>query len=176
MKIMYPLMFLLFNLVTTIVYFFTKDQYKNMKTFLDAFYYSLTVSTTVGYGDIVPKTKTAKITTIIHSLMVFISVSSLFFQSQKNIFVVAFVNALVLGLMTYVYKHIDSKDGKTYVDYAYFATVSHTTVGFGDHPQPLSDKMKLAVIAHILLVFVLLNSYNGGIFALLKNLLLKPRY
>ena len=172
---MYALVFLLFNLIITTVYFFTKEQYSNMKSFLDAFYYSLSVSTTVGYGDIVPKTKAAKITTMVHALLVFFSVSKLIFQSQGSFFVIAIVNGLLLGLMSYIYKRLDSNLGKTNVDYAYFATITHTTVGFGDHPQPLSDNMKLAVIAHILLVFLLLNSYNGGIFSFVNNLL-KPRY
>ena len=171
---MYAIVFLLLNLIITTVYFLTKDQYTNMKSFLDAFYYSLAISTTVGYGDIVPKTQAAKIITMVHTLFVFFSLSSLVFQQEKKILVVVALNSLLLGLMSYIYKRLDGNLGKSNVDYAYFATITHTTVGFGDHPQPLSDNMKLAVVAHILLVFLLLNSYNGGVFSFINNLL-KPR-
>lgn len=74
------LLFSLFNFMFTLIFFFTKKNYKNMNNFLDAFYYTLNNSTTLGCGDIVPETDIGKIITIIHTLFVYFSVSKLVSQ------------------------------------------------------------------------------------------------
>ena len=170
---MYAIIFLVFNLIFTLIYFFTKKNYKNLNSFIDAFYYSLNVSTSVGYGDIIPETDTGKITTMIQSLFVYFSVSKFVFQSQPNFMIFAIANVLLIAGMTYAYKQLDNTLGKSYIDYAYFTTITHSTVGFGDHKKPLNNKTKMLVSAHILLVFLLLNTYNNGIFSHLRTVLFK---
>ena len=49
-----------------------KDSNGNDVDWLDAFYYSVIVHTTVGFGDNLPKSKLGKIITICHALLVFI--------------------------------------------------------------------------------------------------------
>lgn len=166
-------MFLIYNLLFSLIYYFTKDNFSDMKSFLDAFYYSLNVSTTLGYGDIVPTTNTGKIITMIHGLIVYFSASKFFFQTQGNFLIFAFANAILIAGMTYAYKQFDSTLGKSNVDYAYFATITHTTIGFGDHKKPLDDKTKMLVMAHVLFIFLLLNTYNGGIFSMMKNMIFR---
>jgi hypothetical protein len=141
-----------------------------MKSFLDAIYYSLNVSTTVGYGDIVPLNSSMKITTIIQTLFVYLSISKFFFQSQPNFMIFAIANILLIVGMIFAYKYVDPKLGNNYVDYAYFSTITHTTVGFGDHKKKLENKTKWLVTAHILIMFLLLNTYNNGLFSILRNI------
>jgi hypothetical protein len=167
---MYAVVFSIFNIIFSIIYYFNKDKFSNMKSFLDALYYTLNVSTTVGYGDIVPQNDSMKITTIIQTLFVFLSISKFFFQSQPNFMIFAVANILLIVGMIFAYKHVDPNLGKSYVDYAYFSTITHTTVGFGDHKKPLQDKTKWLIVAHILIMFLLLNSYNNGLFSMLRGI------
>tara|TARA_B110000977_G_scaffold201498_1_gene296430 strand:+ start:3759 stop:4223 length:465 start_codon:yes stop_codon:yes gene_type:complete len=146
-----------------------------MKTYIDALYYTLNVSTTLGNGDITPITKVTKINTIIHSLLVFFSVSTFVFQSESNFALFAFANLAIIYGMTFVYKSIDPDLAKDNTDYTYFSVITHTTVGFGDHKAPLPDKTKIAVVGHIVLMFLLLNTFNKGVFSILRKLFIDSK-
>ena len=78
--------------------------------------------------------------------------------------------------MTFLYKKIDHTLGKNYMDYTYFSVMTHTTLGFGDHKLPLADKTKLTVIIHILFMFLMLNTFNSGIFSMIKGIVAKDQY
>jgi hypothetical protein len=150
-----------------------------MKSFIDAMYYSFNVSTTLGYGDVTPDSFGMKLATMIQNLLIFLSVTEFAFLSgssliNKAIFV--FVNSIIIIGMTFLYKYTASSHiGKTFFDQLYFATITHTTVGFGDHKKPLPDSAKLSITAHIILVFILINSYNSGIFSILLKAAFPPR-
>lgn len=173
---MYGVMFSIFNLVFTLIYFLKKKDFKNMKSFIDALYYTLNVSTTLAYGDITPVSKAAKIATMVHVLIVFFSVSSFIFQQQSNFLIFSVVNLLIIVGMIFLYKKIDPALGKNYMDYTYFSVMTHTTLGFGDHKLPLADKTKLTVVIHILFMFIMLNTFNSGIFSIMKGIVAKDQY
>ena len=169
---MFPLLFALFNLFFALIYYFNKDRFKNMKTFIDAMYYSFNIGTFLGYNDIIPTNRTAKIITMIQILTVFLSVSSFIFQPLSNLtgkLIFSVVNiGLIIG-MAFVYKYTDPNMAKTLFDYTYFSTLTHTSVGLGDHKKPLHDNIKFVLMGHILLIFVLLYTYNNGFFSILKS-------
>ena len=170
---MYALIFLIFNLFFTLLYYLTKSNYKGINTFLDALYYAMNLSSTLGYGNIAPITKFGKIATIVHSLLVYLSISKFFFLPRVNFYLFAFVNLIVIGGMAYVYKLIDSNLGESNVDFAYFSTLTHTTTGFSDQNKSTQNNTKFAVMAHVILVFLLLNNYNGGIFSTIQSMIFK---
>lgn len=59
--VMYVIMMLFF----AVLHYTYVDEYHNMYTFNDAIYFSAITTTTTGYGDTYPKTKTSKqITTV----------------------------------------------------------------------------------------------------------------
>lgn len=57
-------------------------------TFLDYFYFSMTTSSTIGYGDISPSTMNSKIVVIIHQLLILINIVSFLLPNVKSDLVV----------------------------------------------------------------------------------------
>lgn len=53
-------------------HFTRSDGIKSPPTLIDVIYFTTTTHSTTGFGDIVPKTQVAKITTSVHMMLVFI--------------------------------------------------------------------------------------------------------
>lgn len=76
--------YVIFNIIFTGIYYFLtvykgkdkeEEQHwstsnKKMKNFFDLFYYSSTVSSTVGFGDIYPVSKRLKTATMVHQFLI----------------------------------------------------------------------------------------------------------
>lgn len=76
--------FIIFTLINTVILFFvfTDDDIKNLskdprQRFVDLFYFLIMSITTVGYGDITPKSKRAKIYLSLMVLIIFIGMFSI---------------------------------------------------------------------------------------------------
>ena len=82
---------LTFNLVITFIYAIVyqqiKDQFYGLdsdSSFLDCLYFSFTIQSTVGFGEIGPKTKTAKLIVMTQQLVVISELSALFVKSEAS--------------------------------------------------------------------------------------------
>lgn len=82
---------IIFNILVIIMFgelYWNLDQYDSEEHFgfadpVDAYYFSLVTSSSVGYGDILPKTRKAKVLNMVHILTMFFVILPVVFEALK---------------------------------------------------------------------------------------------
>ena len=70
---------IIITIFSIIYYYVGAHNFHNMKnSYLDSLYFSIITSSTVGYGDITPKTNTAKIIVILQIILSYTNIGILF--------------------------------------------------------------------------------------------------
>lgn len=128
-----------------------------MWSFIDALYFSMTVTTTIGYGHLSPQTSWGKIVCILYSLVgipltgILLAWTSNFFgdkllqlfksrlsdEKQHSHSFIAAATAIYIGLGFLVFIFLPSilfmsMEGWTYLEAVYYSYITLTTIGFGD--------------------------------------------
>jgi high-affinity Fe2+/Pb2+ permease len=76
------IVFLVFVCLHMTVHHFDKNAYNNANDLLDFSYFTMTTQSTSGFGDITPKTRTAKIVTMLHQMcIIFMSINFIYLVS-----------------------------------------------------------------------------------------------
>jgi hypothetical protein len=66
------------NIVVFLMIYFNMKSDFEIAEFIDAVFFSVILTTTIGFGDISPKTQCSKILVILHSVLNFITIPFLF--------------------------------------------------------------------------------------------------
>ena len=73
------------------------------------------------------------------------------------LFVFIFIVNIIFATSTYYFFYGQITNAVTYLDHVYFATVSLTTIGYGDM-APTTQKARLWVSSYLFLIYILLLS------------------
>uniref|UniRef100_A0A0N7ZAV4 Potassium channel domain-containing protein n=1 Tax=Scylla olivacea TaxID=85551 RepID=A0A0N7ZAV4_SCYOL len=127
-------------------------------SFIDALYFSMTVTTTIGYGHLTPKSSWSRIVCILYSLVgipltgMLLAWTSNFFgdkllqlfksrlsdeRQQSHTFIAAAtVIYITLGFVVFIFLPaalLSSLEGWSYLTAVYYSYITLTTIGFGDY-------------------------------------------
>ena len=64
------ILLIVFFIIYSVLYYINKNNFKGANDYFDLFYFTTTTQSSTGYGDIVPNTRIAKMTTSIHHIFV----------------------------------------------------------------------------------------------------------
>lgn len=64
------ILMIVFFIIYSTLYYFNNDNFNNVTSYFDIFYFTTTTQSSTGYGDIVPKTKLAKMFTSLHHILI----------------------------------------------------------------------------------------------------------
>ena len=112
-----------------------RDQFSNLKTVVDAVYFTVTTYTTVSYGDILPVTQDAKIFTM---LMVVIGIGSL--MTTFTIIVIPMVQNKLKGIFNIMEKMANMKDHVIICGYTKLSKAIITTLNRQSIPYLVIEK------------------------------------
>lgn len=152
------------NALFAAVYFINKDDFDGINTYLDALIYSMNVNSSLNDGTIKPSTKKGKIMTMVHNVLVFVSVANfLITPNPKNILIFIVINAVISSGFGAGYYFLDKKS-KPVIDYASHSISTHTSFGIGSMKQ-LNKNVKMLTLGHMLLIFSLMYTFSrNGLF------------
>ena len=155
------------NILLACVYFINKAHFEGIKTFKDALYYSITVTSSLGAGDITPKSHAGKMLTLLHSFVVFISISNFVVFDSKNMFLFTLLNMLLICMFSTAYVAYDkiNKVDNSIMDYIYHTVSTHTSIGLCNLKETKIG-IKALTSTHLILMFSLLYTFSrSGLFS-----------
>lgn len=146
---------LVFTLFFALLYLAFKENFSGISSFKDALYYSSCMTTTIGNDKMQPTTAHGKIITILHVLLVFVSVYN--FNVMKNsTLTFGAVNVAIIGFFAAIHMFLLSM---SMIDAVYHSTMTHTLTGVKE------PNHSYTTIAHMIVIFAILFSIpNTGIF------------
>lgn len=150
-KIIFLLIF--FIIILSNIFLLNGENDLNIKknSTIDKIYYSFITATTVGFGDITPTSKKAKIINIISNFILFFLPFILLndtIQFQKISF-----HLICIMMMIIIYNIANLGYKLTFLDSIYNVFINHFTIGYGDF-LPTTNIGKFIVISHVLIVYL----------------------